>query len=207
MKKILQTLSFLVVLSALVQGMTPDFKRKIDARLKQAKAQHINLFSDKKCAGDCFGKALDKADLEKMTAFLGVNPEGQSETGQQSRANGASHKQEMTVFVSNSMPKAALKGLVIEAGQMKKHKIRFVIQGMVKDSMPRTAQLVEEIGHPLEIDPKLFEVHSVTDVPVFMAKKEDKVYRLQGNVTLDFAIEKLSKILSDTTKQTEGKRK
>ena len=39
-------------------SLTPDLKSKIDARLKQAKAQHINLFSDKKCAGDCFGKEI-----------------------------------------------------------------------------------------------------------------------------------------------------
>jgi type-F conjugative transfer system pilin assembly protein TrbC len=192
MKKILQTLSFLVVLSALVQGMTPDFKRKIDARLQEAKSKNINLFSDKKCAGDCFGKTMTQADLEQMTAFLGVKPEVQSDTDKNSTVNGASHKQEITIFVSNSMPKAALKGLVIEARQMKKQNVRFVIQGMVNDSMPKTAQLVEEIGHPLEIDPKLFEVHKVTHVPVFMTVMADKVYRLQGNVTLDYALSKLS---------------
>tara|TARA_Y100000780_G_scaffold216326_1_gene219530 strand:+ start:1033 stop:1653 length:621 start_codon:yes stop_codon:yes gene_type:complete len=190
MKKILQTLSFLVVLSALVQGMTPDFKRKIDARLQEAKSKNIDLFSDKKCAGDCFGKSLDKADLEQLTTFLGVKPE--TGTDQKSTEDISTKKEEMTVFVSNSMPKAALKGLVIEAEKMKTHKIRFVIQGMVKGSMPGTAQLVEDIGHPLEIDPKLFEVHNVTHVPVFMTKRDDKVYHLQGNVTLDFAVSKLS---------------
>jgi len=58
MKNLLQTLSFLVILSGVSSAMTPDLKSKIDARLKQAKAQHINLFSDKKCAGDCFGKEI-----------------------------------------------------------------------------------------------------------------------------------------------------
>jgi len=188
-------------------SLTPDLKSKIDARLKQAKAQHINLFSDKKCAGDCFGKALDKVDLEKMTTFLGVKPEGQGETDQQSTANGTSHKQEVTVFVSNSMPKAALKGLVIEAEKMKTHKIRFVIQGMVKGTMPGTAQLVEEIGHPLEIDPKIFEEHKVTHVPVFMAKREEKVYRVQGNVTLDFAVKKLSENVDGNTTPEADRRK
>lgn len=190
MKKILQTLSFLVISSGVSSAMTPDLKSKIDARLKQAKAENINLFSDKKCSGDCFGKAVSKADLEQMTAFLGVKPE--TGTDQKSTENISTKKAEITVFVSNSMPKAALKGLVIEARQMKKHKVRFVIQGMVNDSMPKTAQLVEEIGHPLEIDPKLFEEYKVTHVSVFMTTKADKVYRIQGNVTLDFAVSTLN---------------
>lgn len=190
MKKRLQIFVFLILLSSVVQCMTPDLKRKIDARLAEAQSKKINFFSDKKCSGDCFGKPLMKADLEKMTSFLGVNAE--SNDDKSLMENNESHKQEITVFVSNSMPKAALKGLVFEAGKMKQHKIRFVIQGMVKDSMQETAQLVEAIGHPLEIDPKLFEVYQVAHVPVFMTMRGDTVYRLQGNVTLDFAIDKLS---------------
>ena len=205
MKKILQTLSFLVILSGVSSAMTPDLKSKIDARLKQAKAQHINLFSDKKCSGDCFGRAVSKVDLEKMTEFLGVKPE--TGTDQKSTEDISTQKEEITVFVSNSMPKAALKGLVIESGKMKTHKIRFVIQGMVKDSMPGTAQLVEEIGHPLEIDPKIFEEHKVTHVPVFMAKREEKVYRVQGNVTLDFAVKKLSENVDGNTTPEADRRK
>ena len=186
-------------------SLTPDLKSKIDARLKQAKAENINLFSDKKCSGDCFGKAVSKADLEKMTEFLGVKPE--TGTDQNSTENISTKNAEITVFVSNSMPKAALKGLVIEARQMKHHKIRFVIQGMVKDSMPGTAQLVEEIGHPLEIDPKLFEEYKVTHVPVFMTTKADKVYRLQGNVTLDFAVSTLSGGLHDANNKLGDEKK
>ncbi len=146
-----------------------------------------------------------KADLEKMTAFLGVTPESNGDKSLME--NNASHKQEITVFVSNSVPKAALKGLVIEAGQMREGKVRFVIQGMVQDSMPKTAQLVEDIGHPLEIDPKLFEVYQVTHVPVFMTTRGDKVYRLQGNVTLDFAVEKLRESANDSIDKKEGLKK
>jgi type-F conjugative transfer system pilin assembly protein TrbC len=207
MKKILQTLIFFIILSGVMGAMTPDLQRKIDARLKEAKAKKIYLFSDKKCSGDCFGQPITKDDLEKMTAFLGVKPDGTSESDQHSAVNASFHKQEMTVFVSNSMPKAALKGLVIEAGQMKEVKVRFVIQGMVQDSMPKTAQLVENIGHPLEIDPKLFEVHKVTHVPVFMTTRGDKVYRLQGNVTLDFAVEKLMESANNSIDKKEGPKK
>jgi type-F conjugative transfer system pilin assembly protein TrbC len=186
-------------------GLTPDLKRKIDARLAEAKSKNIDLFSDKKCGENCFGKAVSKADLEQITAFLGVKPE--TGTDQISKENVTSHKQEMTVFVSNSMPKAALKGLVLEAEKMKTHKIRFVIQGMVKGSMPGTAQLVEDIGHPLEIDPKLFEVYHVTHVPVFMTKREEKVYRVQGNVTLDFALSKFTEnVDGNTTSEADRKK-
>jgi len=186
-------------------SLTPDLKRKIDARIQEAKAKNIDLFSEKRCSGDCFGKPITKADLEKMTAFLGVTPESNGDKSLME--NNASHKQEITVFVSNSVPKAALKGLVIEAGQMREGKVRFVIQGMVQDSMPKTAQLVENIGHPLEIDPKLFEVYQVTHVPVFMTTRGDKVYRLQGNVTLDFAVEKLSKSANDSIDKKEVPKK
>ncbi len=205
MKKVLQTLSILIILSVITSAMTPDLKRQIDARLADAKSKNIDLFSEKRCSGDCFGKPITKADLEEMTAFLGVKAESNGD--KRVMENNASHQKEITVFVSNSMPRGALKGLVVEAGQMKGDKVRFVIQGMVKDSMPKTAQLVEDIGHPLEIDPKLFEVHKVTHVPVFMSTRGDKVYRLQGNVTLDFAVEKLSKSANDSIDKKEGPKK
>jgi Type-F conjugative transfer system pilin assembly protein len=66
-------------------------------------------------------------------------------------------------------------------------KKRLVMRGMVQNSMMKTAAFTKEIGCRVDIDPKAFETHKITQVPVFL--KGDKV--IKGNVTLDYAMEKL----------------
>jgi type-F conjugative transfer system pilin assembly protein TrbC len=88
------------------------------------------------------------------------------------------------------MPKESLMAL---SNASKKHKIRLVIRGMVDGSMMKTAALSKELGHAIDIDPKLFAQLNITSVPVFMVKTKGTFYKLSGNVTLDWAMEKLQK--------------
>jgi type-F conjugative transfer system pilin assembly protein TrbC len=94
------------------------------------------------------------------------------------------------VFVSSSMPKESLKAL---ATQAKLYDAKLVIRGMVAGSIQKTAKLSDEIGYPLDIDPKLFETYKITQVPVFLVFHENKWHRLKGNVELSFALETLKK--------------
>ena len=147
-------------------AMDAATKLMIDRGFEKVKQEKLSLFSDQRCKSDCLGKAFKETSAP--------SPMGKSD--------------EVIVFVSNAMPKQALKDLAVLS---KTHKnVRLVIQGMIKGSMQGSAKLVEEIGYPLDIDPKLFEVHKITHVPVFMKQKEGKTYLVRGNVTLDFAIEK-----------------
>ncbi len=90
------------------------------------------------------------------------------------------------IFVSGSMPLASLKRLAYQAVHQG---AILVIRGMVKGSMMETAKLVDQIDHPLEIDPKLFERFGIKQVPVFLIKHNQKWHRVSGNVDLNFAQE------------------
>lgn len=151
-----------------VFALDGETKQRIDGLLAKAQTEKINLFSEKRCTADCLGKSFKETVIQKSD-------------------------EDLIVFVSNAMPKQALRDLATAAKMHKNAKkhIRLVIQGMVKGSMLETAKLVEEIGYPLDIDPKLFEAYQITHVPVFMKQKEGKTYAIKGNVTLDFAIFKL----------------
>jgi type-F conjugative transfer system pilin assembly protein TrbC len=96
------------------------------------------------------------------------------------------HKKPL-IFVSSSMPVASLK---ILAHQAKEQGAILVIRGMVKDSMVETAKLVDEINHPLDIDPKLFEQFEVIQVPTFLIFKRGRWHKMRGNVDLNFANQK-----------------
>lgn len=100
------------------------------------------------------------------------------------------------IFVSASMPAASLKKLAYQAT---KHNALLVIRGMVKGSMVETAKLVDEIDHPLDIDPKLFERFEIMQVPVFIIPHQSSWHKVSGNVELNFAMETVTKQTSSLT--------
>jgi conjugal transfer pilus assembly protein TrbC len=106
----------------------------------------------------------------------------------------ASNTDAPLIFVSKSMPKAALKSLSIEA---KKIGARLIIRGMVNNSMRETGELTKELRYPVDIDPKLFKKFDVRQVPTFVVPVANEGmtqwYKLQGNVTLSFVLEKAGK--------------
>lgn len=107
------------------------------------------------------------------------------------------------IFVSASMPLESLKRLAYQAVQ---RGAILVIRGMVKGSMMETAHLVDQIDHPLEIDPKLFERFGVKRVPVFLIPHNDTWHTVSGNVDLEFALETVNNDRVGHTQQKENKR-
>lgn len=95
--------------------------------------------------------------------------------------------QKPLIFVSSSMPIESLKRLAYQAQQ---HGVLLVIRGMVGGSMHKTAQLVDQIDYPLEIDPKLFERFGIQQVPVFIVPHKGRWHKISGNVELTFALER-----------------
>ncbi len=94
------------------------------------------------------------------------------------------------IFVSASMPIESLKRLSYHA---KQQGAILVIRGMVNGSMTETVNLVDQIDHPLEIDPKLFERFEVNKVPVFVISHKDSWHKVSGNVELNFVLESVHK--------------
>jgi conjugal transfer pilus assembly protein TrbC len=96
------------------------------------------------------------------------------------------------VFVSFSMPKASLIEL---SDQSQKHGAILVLRGICQDSFMATKDKILEInpkGLQLDINPELFKKYDIKRVPTFVLVKNGKeVNRLSGNVTLEFAHQKL----------------
>lgn len=97
------------------------------------------------------------------------------------------------VFVSFSMPKASL----IELNKLaQKYNATLVMRGIYKNSFSEMRKKILEInpdGLSINIDPKAFEKYNIKQVPTFVLVKENReVSRLSGNVSLDYAHEKLS---------------
>ena len=154
------------------------FKQSIDESLKKAKEKGLDILNDKKCPNDCV-----KKQGTKLSDFI-----DQREAHPSFLENDQSSKEERVIFISKSIPKEALKAFAAFA---KRQKARLVIRGMINNSLLETAKFVEEIGHPVDIDPPLFQRHGIKTVPTFLNQKGGKSYLLKGNVTADFAFLKL----------------
>ena len=101
-------------------------------------------------------------------------------------------KNGILVFISFSMPKAALIELNNQAA---KYKARLIMRGIYQNSFIKMKTKILEIepkGLAIDIDPQLFKQYKIERVPTFVLLKDGKeINRLSGNVTLEFAHEKL----------------
>lgn len=95
---------------------------------------------------------------------------------------------QIVVCVSFSMPEESLKALFKEAE--KNSNVRLVLQGLIDDSMEKTAQKIHDIEGVVDIDPEFFEKHHIERVPTFLWIKNDQpLAKLSGNITLTYAQE------------------
>lgn len=167
----------LLLIQTVTFSMDDVLKQKIDESLKIAKEKGLLLTSDQKCPNDCI-----KKKGSSLSDFLG------SEKSQEKEKEKLL-KNERVIFISHSMPKEALEGIVEFS---KRNPVRLVIQGMIQNSMVKTAKFVEEIGVPVDIDPPLFKNYAVTHVPVFLERQDQKTVLMSGNVTPQFAFQKFT---------------
>lgn len=101
------------------------------------------------------------------------------------------NSEKILIFVSFSMPEASLKALAASMSSTS-YQSTFIIRGLIDDSFKKTALKIKELNTEMEVNPVDFEEYNVTKVPTFiLVRKGKEVSRLSGNVTLDFALEKL----------------
>ena len=105
----------------------------------------------------------------------------------------ASAQDNKYVFISFSMPKSLLKQIVRDCGN---EGAVPVIRGFI-DNNPRKTLLelqsiIEETGYGINIDPELFDKYAVVTVPTFVADKGDQYNKLHGNVSVEWAFNKLN---------------
>ena len=102
----------------------------------------------------------------------------------------AAEKPNFYVFVTLAMPN--LKALVQEA---KKYNAMPVIQGLTDNSFMKTANHLKEIlkeeSEGILIDPTLFRKYKVKKAPTFVIATDDTYDKLSGNVTIQYALNKI----------------
>lgn len=101
----------------------------------------------------------------------------------------------LLVFVSSSMPLTTLKQL---GQEVHRQGGKLVFRGLINNSFKEMAAFLQQLGHEALIDPTLFTALNVQTVPTFVLLSHaphslDKLPsydRLQGNVSLTYALEK-----------------
>ena len=146
-------------------------------------------------------KQMDSEKFQKMSNELEFLVKKLPETGKSCK-NCSSQienidiknpKDGILIFVSFSMPKASLIEL---NNQAQKYNATLVMRGIYKNSFREMRKKILEIssdGLSINIDPKAFEQYNIKQVPTFvLIDKNKEINRLSGNVSVDYAYEKLS---------------
>lgn len=112
--------------------------------------------------------------------------------------------QDLLIFISTSMPPAALAKLGREASQAKAVLILRGIKGQLgqRGALDETMRLLRpaaEAGASIQIDPEQFKLYNITAVPTFvMTQREEQcandqcashAHALSGDVSLEYALE------------------
>jgi type-F conjugative transfer system pilin assembly protein TrbC len=96
------------------------------------------------------------------------------------------------VFVSFSMPDISLRELGENA---EKHGATLIIRGLHLGSFVKTRDKILSVsknGLQLDINPEFFRKYRADRVPTFiLVENGEEIHRLSGNVTLEYAAEKL----------------
>lgn len=147
---------------------------------------------------------------EKLQSIKGVDPVEIAErykNSQMANANSQNSTLKFWVFISTSIPK---KAQVMLARQAKEVGATLVLRGLkdklgtpqALEKMITEIQPMAETGAEINIDPEAFKRFDVTAVPTFVIFEDDKeegscstdqckspIYALQGDVTIDYALE------------------
>ena len=92
------------------------------------------------------------------------------------------------IFVSFSMPEVALKSLYAQANN---NGGVLLLRGLKKGSFKATAAYIKSLGIGVQIDPTAFKKYQIERVPTIVLVDEPKFYAISGNISLQYAKEKL----------------
>ena len=97
---------------------------------------------------------------------------------------------QLMVFVSASLPEASLERI---ARDSEKYKASLILTGLIKGSFPETKAFVMRVGgYKWEVNPKAYEHFQIKTVPVTVVYDGDKWIGLPGDVSMEYALDKLS---------------
>jgi type-F conjugative transfer system pilin assembly protein TrbC len=146
---------------------------------------------------DITEKEREKDAIAKLLNQYRINPD-------QTKSNPIINKYPLMIFVSSSIPKSALKDLMVQAHQAGGVLVFRGIIGTLRNTQQFLTSLSKENVSAI-IDPRLFNIFNVTSVPTFVVlgksvKNCDEKNcnftplhdRVSGNITLNYALEEMA---------------
>jgi type-F conjugative transfer system pilin assembly protein TrbC len=185
-------------------GAAADDCRK-EAKETVRQASKVRAESSVYAEGKAFAEEMQRKsseeifrEVEKLKMQLQKTPIGegsgcrgcQSEVSTKTATPDSDLENGILVFVSFSVPEAALKVL---SHQAKKYGAKLILRGVVDGSFQKTAELMRKIAvdDDMFVHPELFKKYGIERVPTFVkVKNGEEVGRLGGNVDLEFVEEK-----------------
>ena len=95
------------------------------------------------------------------------------------------------IFVSFSMPKSALQALYAEA---KNHQAVLVLRGLKDSSFKATAEYLKVLEISVQIDPESFKKYQISRVPTIVALGDNQFNSISGNISFQYAKQKLLRV-------------
>lgn len=99
------------------------------------------------------------------------------------------------IFVSSSMPDAAIRALQCQAGRMGP----LVLRGLIDNSLQKTVIWSQKWissnanrGQGFQINPVVFRQYHIDQVPAVLVRKGEAFAVVYGNVTLDYALKHIA---------------
>ena len=162
-----------------------DYKQEAIELFKQSKELESDHLADaldiQSRAQETITNTFCKEDREIVKESLINRTSGQN-----------SGREQYYVFISLSMPESSLKTLYNEA---KDQKAILVLRGLYEDSFRRTADKLKTLQIVAVINPNLFKQYQVSKAPTFVLVNGEQSSMLVGNVTFQFASEKLQEAM------------
>jgi type-F conjugative transfer system pilin assembly protein TrbC len=174
-------------------SVAEDYGREGEAfarKLLKRKSENASDFSENPNLEQAFEEA-EKLAVQLRGVPVGKGCRGCGGAIQSTALKETETENGLLVFVSFSMPEAALKTL---SNQAERYGAKLILRGVVDGSFRKTGEAVRKISMDCDlfVHPELFEKYAVKRVPTFIKVKDGKeVRRLGGNVDLEFASEKL----------------
>ena len=104
----------------------------------------------------------------------------------------------MAIFISFSMPKESMR---LWVSQAEKIGASVYLRGLVNNSFKDTVLAVKALLHDQKggvlIDPTIFKKHGITQVPAVVFVSKGNASIVYGDVTLDYALERINKEIND----------
>ena len=105
----------------------------------------------------------------------------------------------VAIFVSFSMPKESIKLWISQAEKIGASVyLRGLVNNSFKDTVIAVKDLLQGQKGGLLVDPTIFKKHEITQVPAVVFVSNGAANVLYGDVTLDYALEKINKEVSDS---------